>query len=117
VSDIYAHYLQIPADEALTPEQFENISVIITTYLYQLTNYCSYDSPRNLSASSYSYFVEELKAIRGSSKVNSSLFTIVQLRQLMRLLSQSYMPGDQYECKTKAARDLLCAVGNTKVTK
>jgi Zinc transporter ZIP4 domain len=108
-------------DEELTSEQFDNVSIIIATYLYQLTNFCSSTYHLDWSTVTYSYFVEKLKAIPGTSNSMTNLFSISQLEQLMRTLSESYIPGDQQVLKTPATRSgdvsMECTFGNLKVQK
>jgi hypothetical protein len=103
----------------MTSAQFDNVSVIITTFLYKLTELCSPDNRLDWSTVNYLYFVNQLKTIPGASNTNSTAFSIDQLEQLMRKLSASYIPGDQSVLEKPATRSddvsLLCAVGNIRV--
>ena len=117
-SDIFDEYFHISADTSLSVKQFENASLIITTFVYQMTNSCSINYRLDWPSVTYSYFVDQLMAIPDVSSLgkSGSLFTDEQLESLLRTVSESYLPGDQPSNNTRSDDvDTLCAVGNTKV--
>jgi len=118
---MFTHYFQLSANSSLTESQFQNASLIITMFMYQLPSTCSVNNRLEWPLLSYSYFVDRLMATPGvNSPTNyTTAFTVDQLEQLLRTISDSYIPGNRpiAEVNTSRPEDVstMCAVGNTRV--
>ena len=124
-ADIYT-MLNIASGSDLTEQQFRNASTVIVSYLYNLREACIATKSLDWNQITYSHFTRIILNLpddnaNSSTPVSPTHLSEHQLENMLRGISEEYLPGENYTAlsscgvKTQAAVQELCSFGNIKV--
>lgn len=118
--------LNLAPGSNLTDPMFRNASTVIVSYLYNLRDACIATKSLDWNLVTYSHFTHIILSLpddtaNSSTAVPPTYLSEHQLENMLRGISEEYLPGDNYTAlstcgvKTQAAVQDLCSFGNIKV--